>query len=389
MGALPAFLVLWITFVAIGAVSNAANSLLFAKYCLSPLFVGCPVPELLTRATAFLSVALLCSINCINVKWATKTAVIISICKVSALILVTVIGFYNLAQGKTENFEYSFSGSDYGVGMISAFYQGFWAFAGWNYLNFLTEEMKRPSRSLPLAIVISLSLITVIYVTANLAYLAVLTPDQLIASHAVAVTFAERTMGPAAFIMPLFVAIAIFGSMNGEVLSMSRAAFTGASEGHFPSALAMVSATRLTPVPSVLFMGICTVVFQQLFTNQLDYLIELTGFAFMSIVLMAIGCLLYLRFKQPQLVRPLKLPIVVPITLFVITLLICIITFVKSPKESILSVVIMLTGLPFYVFGVMWKSKPTKLQQKVDGITYFVQKFLLVLPQEKPFDEQE
>uniref|UniRef100_A0A1I8JN91 Magnesium transporter n=1 Tax=Macrostomum lignano TaxID=282301 RepID=A0A1I8JN91_9PLAT len=41
-----------ITFVAIGAVSNAANSLLFAKYCLSPLFVGCPVPELLTRATA-------------------------------------------------------------------------------------------------------------------------------------------------------------------------------------------------------------------------------------------------------------------------------------------------------------------------------------------------
>uniref|UniRef100_A0A1I8JNV4 Large neutral amino acids transporter small subunit 2 n=1 Tax=Macrostomum lignano TaxID=282301 RepID=A0A1I8JNV4_9PLAT len=33
-GALPAFLVLWITFVAIGAVSNAANSLLFAKYCL-------------------------------------------------------------------------------------------------------------------------------------------------------------------------------------------------------------------------------------------------------------------------------------------------------------------------------------------------------------------
>uniref|UniRef100_A0A1I8JP27 G_PROTEIN_RECEP_F1_2 domain-containing protein n=1 Tax=Macrostomum lignano TaxID=282301 RepID=A0A1I8JP27_9PLAT len=55
---LPAFLVLWITFVAIGAVSNAANSLLFAKYCLSRCLFGCPVPELLTRATAFLSVVL-------------------------------------------------------------------------------------------------------------------------------------------------------------------------------------------------------------------------------------------------------------------------------------------------------------------------------------------
>uniref|UniRef100_A0A1I8JR17 AA_permease domain-containing protein n=1 Tax=Macrostomum lignano TaxID=282301 RepID=A0A1I8JR17_9PLAT len=39
-----------------GLFSNAANSLLFAKVLLSPLFVGCPVPELLTRATAFLSV---------------------------------------------------------------------------------------------------------------------------------------------------------------------------------------------------------------------------------------------------------------------------------------------------------------------------------------------
>ncbi|PAA78376.1 hypothetical protein BOX15_Mlig017641g2 [Macrostomum lignano] len=336
--------------------------------------------------TAFLSVAMLCAINCINVKLATKTAVVISVCKVSALVIITVIGFYYFGQGKTENFENSFEGSDYGLGTISAFYQGFWAFAGWNYLNFLTEEMKRPSRSLPLAIIISLSLITVIYVTANLAYLAVLTPDQLIASHAVAVTFAEKTMGAGAFVMPLFVAIAIFGSMNGEVLSMSRAAFTGAYEGHFPTALAMVSAKRLTPMPSVLFMGICTLVFQQLFTNQLDYLIELTGFAFMAIILLAIGCLLVLRVKHPELPRSLKLPLPIPILLFIITSFICIITLVKSPKESLISICVMLTGLPFYFVGVVWKRKPASLQGKFDKLTEFVQKFLLVLPQEKPLD---
>uniref|UniRef100_A0A1I8GE27 AA_permease domain-containing protein n=1 Tax=Macrostomum lignano TaxID=282301 RepID=A0A1I8GE27_9PLAT len=251
-GPLPAFLVLWIAFIVTGCVTMAANSLLFAKYCLTPLYPGCPVPEYLTRLTAFLSVSLLTAVNCLKVKWATKLAVVMSLSKVCALLVVTGVGMYWLGRGSTENFENSFEGSDYTAGFVSAFYQGFWAYSGWNCLNFLTEEMKRPSRSLPLAITLSLSLITAIYITVNVAYLAVLSPERLVASHAVAVTFAERSMGAFALAMPLLVAMSIFGSLNGEILGMSRVAFTAANEGHFPSVLGMVQASRLTPVPAVL-----------------------------------------------------------------------------------------------------------------------------------------
>lgn len=55
----------------------------------------------------------------------------------------------------------------------------------------MTEELKDPYKNLPRAIYISLPLVTAIYVLANMAYLAVLTPQQLIASNAIAVVSSD------------------------------------------------------------------------------------------------------------------------------------------------------------------------------------------------------
>lgn len=56
----------------------------------------------------------------------------------------------------------------------------------------MTEELRDPYKNLPRAIYISLPLVTAIYVLANMAYLAVLTPQQMIASNAIAVVCVEH-----------------------------------------------------------------------------------------------------------------------------------------------------------------------------------------------------
>ena len=56
-----------------------------------------------------------------------------------------------------------------------------------NFLNFVTEEMVDPQRDMPRAIYISIPLVTVIYVLANVAYFAVVSPDEVKVSNAVAV----------------------------------------------------------------------------------------------------------------------------------------------------------------------------------------------------------
>lgn len=58
----------------------------------------------------------------------------------------------------------------------------------------MTEELRDPYKNLPRAIYISLPLVTAIYVLANMAYLAVLTPQQMVASNAIAVVRSERKL---------------------------------------------------------------------------------------------------------------------------------------------------------------------------------------------------
>ena len=99
-------------------------------------------------------------------------------------------GFTRIFQtvGGYKNFDNAFAYSETEPGKIClAFYSGIYSYAGWNYLNFMTEELKDPFRNLPYAIYLSLPVVTFLYILANVAYLAVLSPTEMLASNAIAV----------------------------------------------------------------------------------------------------------------------------------------------------------------------------------------------------------
>lgn len=57
-------------------------------------------------------------------------------------------------------------------------------------------------KNLPRAIAISCSLVTVVYVLANISFYTILSPEEVLGSSAVAVTFAERAFGMFAWTIP-------------------------------------------------------------------------------------------------------------------------------------------------------------------------------------------
>lgn len=188
-GNLPAFLYLWdATFIFVPC-TNAIMGMTFASYVLQPFFPGdCGVPEGGIQLLAAATICFLTFINCYDVKSTTKMQNVFMFTKIAALVLIIIIGVWYMGMGHMENFDNAFENTETDPGKLSiAFYSGIFSYAGWNYLNFMTEELKEPYKNLPRAIYISLPLVTGIYVLANMAYLAVLTPQQMIASNAIAV----------------------------------------------------------------------------------------------------------------------------------------------------------------------------------------------------------
>ncbi|CAH8555775.1 unnamed protein product [Schistosoma margrebowiei] len=367
-GPLLGFLSFWITFVVIGSASCAANALIFAQYILRPVYMDCVTPPIAIRTVAVLGLLLLCFVHCFSVKLATKVAVVFTACKVTALLIIIGFGLYYLGKGNVESFKEPFEDSEISPGELAlGFYQGFWAFSGWNYLNFLTGEVKNPGRTLPIVIILSLTTVTLIYILTNVAYLAVLSPLEVLASEgstAIAVSFASRTMGVVGLVMPALVGASVFGSINGEVFSISRLAFTAGEEGHMPALLSMVNIDRLTPIPSILIVVTLSVIFQQF--DDILYLIELTGFAFSVMSAMAVCSLLYIRRTNPQMnTSGFKLPIFFPVLYLIVDIAIGILAIYQKPTDCAISIGVMLLGVPVYIFGVVWKNKPRSIRSLI------------------------
>lgn len=130
----------------------------------------------------------------------------------------------------------------------------FCLFLSRNYLNFMTEELREPYKNLPRAIYISLPLVTAIYVLANMAYLAVLSRNEMLASNAIAVTFGNKLLTYGAWVIPLMVAISAFGGLCVHIMASSRMCFVGARNGHMPALLSHINVKTFTPVPSLVFL---------------------------------------------------------------------------------------------------------------------------------------
>ncbi|XP_070576172.1 Y+L amino acid transporter 2-like [Ptychodera flava] len=163
-GPLLAFLYIWVLIIILIPTSVAIILLVFAEYIVHPIFGGCAaVPQMVNRLLAVAAIMILTGLNCASVRWSARVTNVLSYTKLIATAIIIGVGIYYLSTGHTENFEDGFADSTTSVGnIVLALYSGLWAYTGSSNLNSVTEEIKNVPRNLPLAIIISVTLVTAI-----------------------------------------------------------------------------------------------------------------------------------------------------------------------------------------------------------------------------------
>ncbi|XP_065579347.1 Y+L amino acid transporter 2-like isoform X2 [Artemia franciscana] len=380
-GPFLAFIRLWVECLIVRPCSQAIVALTFAVYILKPLYPECNPPDESVRMLATCCICLLAFINCWDVKWSTFVQDFFTYAKLLALAIIIGTGFYQLATGHTEYFTFENSETDI-TKIALSFYSGLFAYNGWNYLNFIIEELKDPVRNLPLAIYISVTVVTFVYVFANVAFYTTLSPAEVLASEAVAVTFANKLYGAFAWTIPVFVAMSTFGAVNGILLTSSRLFYAGAMEGQMPEILTMIQVSRMTPTPAVLVIALLSLLY--LTSSNIFALINYVGFATWLSIGLAVFCVPYLRWKQPTLDRPIRVSLIFPIIYILGTLFITIVPMIASPVETGVGVLIIFTGVPVYFLFIAWKNKPRAIAKTIVKTMIFLQKILVVVTPTQP-----
>lgn len=143
-----AFMLVFSSTLFVRPCSVAGMGLGFAQYAVAPFYPDCLPPQLLVKCVAAVSIVALAVVNCLNVRSSVSVQVFFTVAKVLGLAIIMIGGVVMLIRGQTENFQDSFENTNMGISPIGiAFYQGLWSYDGWNNLNSVTEELKRPEVS--------------------------------------------------------------------------------------------------------------------------------------------------------------------------------------------------------------------------------------------------
>ncbi|XP_052410565.1 cystine/glutamate transporter-like [Carassius gibelio] len=361
-------------------------SLAFGQYVVEPLFMPCAAPTVLVKLVSMLGVIFVVAVNCWSVSMAARLQVLLTFIKMFALILIIIPGIMALVNGKTENFQNDFDTDSLSLTKLPlAFYSGLYAYGGWFYLNFITEEVINPNRTIPLAIIFSMVTVTMFYMLVNVAYYTMMTANELLMSDAVAVTFASRALQGVAPAIPVLVALSCLGSLNGGFFlvfydSFCRMLFVGAREGHLPAIFSMIHIRRQTPLPAVLCLYPLVIII--MVRGEIFQLINFASFSrWLFIALATLGMIIH-RYRFPDHPRPFKVPLAVAVIFTTVCFFIVGLSLYSDPWNTGGSCALTLSGVPVYYLTIKKSCIPKRWKKTFNYLSLHLQIFLEVAQQE-------
>jgi len=365
----------WTLFMVIQTATIAAVAVAFAKFTavLVPglsehVFLGGSIGKYqfglsAQRAWAILSIVVLTWINIRGVRTAAIIQTTLTIIKTAALAGLIVLGLSigRHAEAIAANFGANFWPAGgltlallplVGAAMVGSLF----AMDAWNNVGFAASELKHPEKDLPFAMSMGVLVVTVLYVLANVSYLSVLPADGIANApqDRVGTAALEAMFGrPGLYIMAVAIMISTFGCNNGLILSGARVYYAMALDNLFFKSAGVLHPAHKTPAVALVAQAVWTSVL--CLSGTYGQLLDFVIFAALLFYLLTVIGLFTLRFRRPDLERPVKAPgyPVLPALYLIGTGLLCVNLLVEKPTYSFAGLGLVALGVPVYF---IWRA---------------------------------
>jgi APA family basic amino acid/polyamine antiporter len=361
-GPLGGFLYAWTWFVIAkpASVATIATGLVrilgtFSIFSFFPTnVISSPFAVTWGQVVAITAAVLISVLNYLGVKKAGEFQLVSTVLKVVIILGIVVVCFSGIgsAPGRGwSNFASTFIGAKGGIaGFMAALVAALWAYDGWNDLNMVAGEVKKPERNIPIALIAGVATVGVLYVLVNAGVQYVLPANVIAASPRPASDAVALVMGHmGASIVSAGMAISMLVTLNGTIMSGARVPYAVARDGYFFSALAEVHPRFHTPSVAIVMQAALSIALLLLGGN-FRQLFSLAIFAEWLFYMIAGSTVFVFRWREPNAPRPYRMfgyPLVP--TLFICAAAVLLYyTFRENWPNSFYGLLVILAGVPVF-----------------------------------------
>jgi APA family basic amino acid/polyamine antiporter len=226
------------------------------------------------QAVTIAVISLLALINARGTVLGGGLQVAVTTVKVATLVGIAILPFVIIALGGLAAFAVDFNNlapawpgdwlavdwSKFGAAMVGVL----WAYHGWMNIAPVAEDLKQPSRNIPLSLLVGTLVVMILYVSANFAYYLVVSGPEMATlpgDRIVAAEFGLRLLGPIGLLLAsAAIMTSVFGALNGNMLAGPRLLFAMGRDGLAPRALGRLHPEWGTPALAVYVLAAWAIV---------------------------------------------------------------------------------------------------------------------------------
>ncbi|MEO1071119.1 MAG: amino acid permease [Pseudomonadota bacterium] len=239
-----------------------------------------------------------------------------------------------------------------GAFAVSLIYVSY-AYTGWNVATYMTDELERPQHSLPRVLFAGAFGVMLLYILLNAVFLLTTPMEKMVGEVEVGVIAARHVFGhTGAMFTGAVLGVLLISTVSAMTIAGPRV-LQVVGQDIRPLRFLAKSNKDGMPTTAVLVQSGLALIFVA--TATFDQVLVFAGFTLALNSLFAVGGLFVLRARQPELARPFKVPFfpVTPLIYLALTIWTLAYVAMERPQEVAVSLVLILSGLVFYLLTRM------------------------------------